>query len=82
MKNTNYTVQVIEPNEGYTLTQSKDVDVTERILSKKVFLAVNDSPENWKEITDAEADEIKKQKEELAEQRKKEAEQRKKEAEK
>lgn len=74
MINTNYTVKVIEPNEGYTLTQAKDVNVEERILSKKVFLAVNDSPENWKEITDEEAESIRKQKEEIAEQRKKEAE--------
>lgn len=74
MINTNYTVQVLQPSEGFTLTQSGDVDVTSRILSKKVFLAVNDSINNWKEITDEEATEIRKQKEEIAEQRKKEAE--------
>ena len=27
-------------------------------MEKKVFLSVNDSVENWSEITDAEADEI------------------------
>ena len=58
MKKSNYTVQIIEPSEGYTLTQSKDVEVQDRILSKKIFLAVNDSPDNWKEITDAEAEEL------------------------
>lgn len=58
MIQSNYTVVVLEPSEGHTLTQSQDVEIQNRILSKKVFLAVNDSPNNWKEITDAEADEI------------------------
>ena len=66
MKQSNYTVIIIEPSEGYTLTQSADVEVVERILSKKVFLAINDSPSNWKEITDAEADEIRLEQERLA----------------
>ena len=67
MKKSNYTVQIIEPSEGYTLTQSKDVEVRDRILSKKIFLAVNDSPDNWKEITDAEAEAIKAEQDRLAE---------------
>lgn len=66
MIKSNYTVVVLEPSEGYTLTQSADVEVQNRILSKKVFLAVNDSPSNWKEITDAEADEIRIAQEEYA----------------
>ena len=65
MKKSNYTVQIIEPSEGYTLTQSKDVEVQDRILSKKIFLAVNDSPDNWKEITDAEAEELQAEQERL-----------------
>ena len=69
MIQSNYTVRIIEPNEGYTLTQSADVDLENRTLSKKVFLAVNDDPSNWKEITDAEADEIRLQQEELAKQK-------------
>ena len=66
MIQSNYTVRIIEPSEGFTLTQSADVDLENRILSKKVFLAVNDDPSNWKEITDTEADEIRLQQEELA----------------
>lgn len=66
MKNSSYTVQIIEPNDGYTLTQSADVEVKERIFSKKVYLAVNDSASNWKEITDAEADALREQQEILA----------------
>lgn len=71
MKKSNYTVQIIEPSEGYTLTQSKDVEVQDRILSKKIFLAVNDSPDNYKEITDKEADEIRAEQDRLAEEERK-----------
>lgn len=66
MKTTNYTVQIIEPAEGYTLTQAADVEVSNRILSKKVFLAVSDNPANWKEITDQEAEEIRLEQERIA----------------
>lgn len=66
MIQSNYTVRIIEPSEGFTLTQSADVDLENRTLSKKVFLAVNDDPSNWKEITDTEADEIRSQQEAIA----------------
>lgn len=66
MKQSNYTVQIIEPNEGYTLTQAEDMEAKDRILSKKIYLAVNDKPSNWKEITDAEAELIKAEQERLA----------------
>lgn len=66
MVQSNYTVIILQPSEGYTLTQSADVKIAERILSKKVFLAINDSPDNWKEITDEEAENIRIQQEELA----------------
>ena len=69
MIQSNYTVRIIEPSEGFTLTQSADVDLENRTLSKKVFLAVNDDPSNWKEIADTEADEIRLQQEELAKQK-------------
>lgn len=75
MKQSNYTVIIIEPSEGYTLTQAKEVDVQERVLSKKVFLAITDNPSNWKEITDNEAANIAAEQERLA----KEAEQNKEE---
>ena len=65
MKKSNYTVQIIEPSEGYTLTQSQDIEIKCRILSKKIFLAVNDSPDNYKEITDAEAEAIKAEQDKL-----------------
>lgn len=71
MIKSNYTVIILQPSEGYTLTQSKDVEVQDRILSKKIFLAVNDSPDNYKEITDKEADEIRAEQDRLAEEERK-----------
>lgn len=66
MKNSNYTVRVIEPETGFYLTQSADVNIENRILSKKIFLAVNDSEDNWKEISDMEAEVIKAEQERIA----------------
>lgn len=55
MEITKYEVKVIIPSKGYSLTQANEVDIEERILSKKVYLAINDNPSNWVEITDDEA---------------------------
>ena len=41
----------IVPADGMTLYNGE-------VLSKEVYLGVNDHPENWREITDAEAEEI------------------------
>lgn len=54
MKNSSVTVQIIEPDDGMWLTQVEDVEILARIFSKKVYLAVNDSEDNWREITQAE----------------------------
>ena len=52
MKNSDFTVHVIEPDEGNWLTQANDeIPIQERIFSKICYLAVNDSADNWKEIT-------------------------------
>ena len=53
MKVSNYTVNVIEPNDGFYLTNKENPG---DILSKKVFLAANDSAENWVEISIEEGD--------------------------
>lgn len=66
MKNSNYTVRVIEPEAGFYLTQAAEVNVEDRILSKKIFLAINDSEDNWKEISDMEAEVIKAEQERIA----------------
>lgn len=60
----NVTVRVIVPDSGNVLTQASDVDIKERVFSEKIWLACNDSPDNWKEISEAEANELRKQKEE------------------
>lgn len=54
MKTTDFTVRVIEPSDGKWLTNSGDVPLRDRVFSRKVFLAANDSPDNWAEITDGE----------------------------
>ena len=56
MKETTYTTKVIVPEEGHYLTQAEEVKPNQRIFSKEIFLAVNDSPANWKEITEEEVE--------------------------
>ncbi|MBD5252322.1 MAG: hypothetical protein HDS49_04750 [Bacteroides sp.] len=58
MKQTTYTTKVIVPEEGYYLTQAEEVEPNQRIFSKEIFLAVNDSPANWKEITEEEVEKL------------------------
>lgn len=49
----NYTVKILEPQSGHSLTQAyTDMELQERIFSKKVYLGVNDSEDNWVEISD------------------------------
>ena len=55
MKHTTYTTRVIKPEEGFYLTQSEEVEVINRFFSKEIYLAVNDSPDNYTEITEEEA---------------------------
>ena len=51
MKQGSVTIQVLEADEGKILTNGE-------IFSTVVYLGVNDSSENWKEITEEEAVEI------------------------
>lgn len=67
MKQTAYTVQVVQPSDGHILTQSADIDLKDRIFSEKVFLGINDKIENWKEITIKEADDLKQKQRDLIE---------------
>lgn len=52
-------MRILEATEGNVLTQSGDVLVQGRILTYKVYLAVNDSPDNWKEISEEEVERYK-----------------------
>ncbi len=54
MKQSNYIVQIIEPSNDGWLTQKEEVENKNRIFSKKIFLAVNDKADNYKEITEEE----------------------------
>lgn len=64
MKNSNYTVRVIEAESGYKLTQAdENVAIKDRFVATKIFLSKDDSEDNYKEITDAEAEEIRKERE-------------------
>lgn len=54
MKQSNYIVQIIEPSNDGWLTQKEEVEIKNRIFSKKIFLAVNDKADNYKEITEEE----------------------------
>lgn len=57
MNTANYTTTILTPDEGKFLTQVQDVDIEQRIVADRIALGTNDSPENWREITKAEADE-------------------------
>lgn len=57
MKQSEFTTRVLTPEEGHKLTQADDAtELSRRIISDKVYLAPGDSPEAWREITDAEAE--------------------------
>ena len=53
MEKSKVEITVLTASEGHTL-----VNVDGVTMGKKVYLAANDSTENWSEITDAEAGEI------------------------
>ena len=59
MKQTKGTPTTLTADRGMKLTQADDsVELSERIITDRVYLAVNDTAERWKEITEAEAAEI------------------------
>lgn len=58
MKQQEYITRVLIPEQGYYLTQADEVDIMQRVFSKELYLAVTDSPANWKEITEDEANVI------------------------
>jgi hypothetical protein len=49
---------------GHKLTQSNNVPIENRIIADSIILAVNDSEDNYVQITQAQADEYIKQQEE------------------
>lgn len=68
MEQTNYTMRVLTPSAGHVITQADDnTPLQERLFSDKLYLAVNDNPDNYKEITIAEAEELRQQQAEAEE---------------
>jgi protein tyrosine/serine phosphatase len=75
MKTTNYTMRVLQAEEGKYLTQAEDVDALERIVTAdKVYLAANASEDDWREISQEEADAFEAARKEAEEAARKEAE--------
>lgn len=56
MTSKQFTTTVLTPADGMYLTQKGDVEISQRIIARTVALDANDSPDNWREITQAEAD--------------------------
>lgn len=65
MITSNFTVRVLQPSEGYFLTQSEDVSIELRIITDKVYLGVNASESDWREITPEEVQKFEKEREEF-----------------
>lgn len=59
-------VRILKPNNGCLLTQSADVELQNRVFSEEIWLAANDSADNWKDISIEEAESLKIQQEELS----------------
>ena len=59
MKQSPIEIIVLEPDEGYVLTNKPAVgadEETEYTYSYKVYLGINDSPSNWREVPEEEAE--------------------------
>ena len=69
-----YTTRVLTASEGCFLTQVNCENIENAVLSEKVYLAVNDAPENWKEVNAEEANAIREEQERLRELHEKELE--------
>lgn len=58
MKIENYTVKVLVASEGMKLTQANQIEDQYRTFSDKIYLAVNDSANNYKEVTEKYANDL------------------------
>ena len=64
MKQNEFKTIVIAAEDGKYLTQSSEVELSERVIASTIALGKYDNVNNWKEITKEEGDEIRKQQEE------------------
>lgn len=58
MTSENFTSIVLTADEGYCLTQTADVELSDRVVATKVALSKHSTVDDWKEITKEEADQI------------------------
>lgn len=66
MKSNTFTTVIIEAEPNHYLTQVDDsIELKDRIVATIIALGKYDSPDNYKEITEAEANAIKTQQEEI-----------------
>lgn len=62
LQETQVTLRRLTAAEGHCLTQSDpNTPIADRTFGSEITLAATDNPANWKEITTAEADELKQQ---------------------
>lgn len=60
MTTTEFTTTILKPSDGFVLTQANDdTPLEERTFATLIALGKNDSPDAWKEITEAEAERLK-----------------------
>ena len=65
MVTSSYTTIVLTAAEGCYLTQANCEDIRAAVIAERVYLANTDSPDNWREITAEQADDIKAEQERL-----------------
>lgn len=58
MELTEKTLRTLRPSEGHVLTQAGEVSGKTRCFSELVYLGKGDTPDGWREITLAEAEEM------------------------
>lgn len=63
MKASDYKMISIEPNDGFVLTQSGNVDIKSRTFSTLIYMSGNSDPNEWKEIPIEEAEIMRKEQE-------------------
>ena len=56
-------MKLLDKKDGYKWTQKADIDIKDRIIVSKIYLADSAKESDWKQITDAEAEILEKQQE-------------------
>ena len=54
-------MKLLDKKDGYKWTQKADIDIKDRIIVSKIYLADSAKESDWKQITDAEAEILEKQ---------------------